>query len=109
MTQTTTLAPNEWKQLALLNAAEFQNYLLSIPAMADGGSSGLTDEHMTMIEGHLARGQSFLNAWRRSRAVHVQAVVQPMVRHTNGAEVLKRKGGWPKGKKRTRQNPAVTQ
>lgn len=103
----TTLSPDEWKQLCLLNVGQLQNYLLGIPALTESGASGMTDEHLAQIEAHVTRGQSFLIAWRKSSVG--AARIEPPAAHAegNGAEpTIKRRGGWPKGKKRTRQVPA---
>lgn len=115
-TQTLILSPDEWKQLCLLNAGQLQSYLNGIPALTENGSSGLTAEHLTLIDGHLNRGGLLLQGWLRSRAAgSVAAPVKPAAEtapdapaeatkptEPNGA-AKPRKGGWPKGRKRTRQ------
>lgn len=114
MTEQTTgrvaqLNPEEWKQLVLLNAAQLQNYLQTIPGSTEGGASGLTDQHMALIDGHIARGQLFMRAWAVSRltaAPQVDAPAKAANGATNGAHEPTRKGGWPKGKPRTRQAKA---
>lgn len=99
--KTAQLTPEEWKQLCILNAAQLQNFLQSIPGNTETGASGLTDEAMSIVDMHMARGRTFLGAWARAK-FEMPKVAQPAAQHHgNGAE--KRKGGWPLGKKRARR------
>jgi hypothetical protein len=111
--KTAQLTPEEWKQLCVLNVAQLQQFLQNIPSNTEGGTSGFTDEHMALIDGHLQRGRSFLRAWSLARvavqgaqpqpAAPAQASEQPQ---PNGAAPARR-GGWPKGRKRVRKVRAV--
>lgn len=95
------LTPEEWKQLCILNMVQLHNYLQSIPGNTETGASGLTDQVRNIIDAHLARGHTFLRAWQLSRFEMPQVrVAQPAAPASNGAV---KKGGWPKGKKRTRK------
>lgn len=67
--KTVGLSPDEWKQLCVLNCAQLQNYLTGIAPQTEGGASGLTPEHLALIEQHVARGKAFLVAWGASRPV----------------------------------------
>lgn len=105
--RTMQLLPPHWKQLALLNAMQLQDFINSIPSHTEAGASALTDEAMAIIDGHLQEGRAFLQAWKVSRmptlAAPQQKVAQPQA---NGAAQEKCKGGWPKGKPR---KPAQTE
>lgn len=116
MTEQTTskvakLTPEEWKQLVLLNTAQLQNYLQSIPGNTETGVAGFTDQHMAIIDGHFARGRAFMRAWSLSTVEVAPAAQPPAPAHqANGAEPPKpHKGGWPKGKKRTPKQPQAGQ
>lgn len=96
------LTPEEWKQLVLLNMAQLQSYLQTVPGNTETGTSGLTDQHLALIDQHLARGRAFVRAWALARVEMAPVnVAQPEAR-PNGAQEPKRKGGWPKGKSRAR-------
>lgn len=111
------LTPEEWKQLVLLNAAQLQNYLQSIPGNTEGGASGLNDGNLALIDAHIARGRSFMRAWSLARLTVPQQATAPQPQaqdgapapeQANGAEPApKRTGGWPKGKKRTPKHPVA--
>lgn len=114
--KTIQLKGEQWKQLALLHVAQLSQYLQNIPGNIETGAAGLTDQHMAMIDQHLQEGAMILGAWRRSRGPvipqpQVQVEAQAPATPTNGATEPKRKGGWQKGRKRSRQaaEPAVVQ
>lgn len=118
--KTIQLKGEQWKQLALLHVAQLSQYLQNIPGSVETGAAGLTDQHLAMIDQHLQEGAMILGAWRRSRGPAVQAQPQPAAPvqaeapaapQGNGVIAPKGKGGWPRGKKRTRQaaQPAVVQ
>lgn len=121
MTEQTTgkvaqLTPEEWKQLVLLNAAQLQNYLQGIPGNTETGVSGLSDKHMSLIAGHVDRFQTFLIAWSKARimvsppvSAEASAPEADAPAHANGAEPAAKKGGWPKGKKRSPKQPEAAQ
>lgn len=103
--QRTQLSPEEWKQLCVLNVAQLHTHLQNLPPVLEGGTSGMTAEQMTAIEAHLARGSQFLNAWARAKPLQTAQqssalAPQEPAQEANGAEPVRRKGGWPKGKKR---------
>lgn len=102
--KTMQLAPADWKQLCLLNAAQLHGYIEMIPPHNEGGASALTDDALREIDAHLERGRALLRAWRVAR---MPAVVAEVKVQTNGADPVKPKGkgGWPKGRKRTPQPP----
>lgn len=105
------LNPEEWKQLVVLNAVQLQNYLQSIPGTLEGGASGLTGQHQAAIDEHVARGRTFMRAWSLATLdmpTQPKQAAQPKVPQTNGAAAPK-KGGWPKGRKRTPKQPAAQQ
>ena len=108
---TTQLSPEEWKQLCLLNCQQLQNFIGSIPPQIESGAPGLTADHLAMIDNHVVRARTFLNAWTRAKPVVSTAEQQAQVMAqvpaidaapaSNGAaEPQKGKGGWPKGRKR---------
>lgn len=109
------LKGEQWKQLALLHVAQLSQYLQAIPgSIPETGLAGLTDSHLGMIDQHIQEAAMILGAWRRSRGPVIQqqsqapaqdeAQGQPTATNGNGAPP-KPKGGWPKGRKRTRQAP----
>lgn len=103
--QTITLKGEQWKQLALLSYAQLQKFLGDLPPQTETGESGLTDQHLALIDAHLAEARLFLRSWRAARIAMPQAE-QPAQQAANGTEP-KRRGGWPKGKKRNAPNQAV--
>lgn len=100
--KTVGLSPDEWKQLCVLNCAQLQQYLNGIAPQTEGGASGLTAEHLGLIEQHTARGHAFLNAWAASKAI--PAPTPAVVDVTNGAARAEK----PK-RKYTRRSGAVVQ
>lgn len=115
--KTIQLKGEQWKQLALLHVAQLSQYMQNIPGSVETGAAGLTDQHLAMIDQHLQEGAMILGAWRRSRGPVVAQPQPPAQTEAraphpgNGATEPKGKGGWPRGKKRTRQatQPAVVQ
>lgn len=109
--KTMQLAPAHWRQLCLLNVAQLHDYISSLPAHVEGGGSALTAIEMAVIDAHLAEQRAFLTAWQKSRVPGL--VVQPVPQvqpAANGHATPKRKGGWPKGRKRKpMQQPETTQ
>lgn len=103
--KTTSLTPEEWKQLCLLNVTQLHNFLQGVPAQTEGGVAGISDQHLALIEGHLQRGSAFLRAWQKSRPVIPVAKADDQSKPVE-ANGVKRKGGWPKGKKRTPRGEA---
>lgn len=126
--KTIQLKGEQWKTLALLHVQQLSQYLQNIPGSVETGAAGLSDQHLGMIDVHIQEMALILGAWRRSRGpvapqpqpaapVQVEAhdpagggQTGPMTMG-NGAATPKGRGGWPKGRKRTRQapQPAVTQ
>lgn len=111
----TILTPDEWKALCINNTGQLHGYLQSIPGVTEGGISGLSDQHLAMIDHHLGRFGAFLNAWKVAR-VDLPAAAQPQEAapqaeepKPNGMKEPKRKGGWPKGKPRGKQPEAGQQ
>lgn len=102
--KTMQLAPADWKQLCLLNAAQLHGYIEMIPPHTEDGSSALTDDALREIGAHLERGLALLRAWRVARVPAMVAEVNPQA---NGAALAKPKGkgGWPLGRKRTPREP----
>lgn len=106
MTEQTTgkvaqLTPEEWKHLGVLNVVQLQNFLQSIPSNGETGVSGLTAGHMALVDDHIERLRTFLNAWARAKLdLSLKTEAKPKAEASNGAV---KKGGWPKGKKRTRK------
>lgn len=103
--QRTQLSPEEWKQLCLLNVAQLQTHLQNLPPVLEGGTSAMTAQQMAAIKAHLARGESFLNAWARAKPLQTaqeqpRAESQEAAHAMNGDEAPKRKGGWQKGRAR---------
>lgn len=111
--KTIQLKGEQWKQLAILNVAQLQNFLQSIPGNIESGASGLTDGQIALVEDHIAEMATILRAWRVSKGpvVQPQQPAETVVQTNGAAEPAKAKGGWPKGKPRTRQAkaPAVNQ
>lgn len=100
--KTMQLAPADWRQLCILNVEQLHGFVSGIPAQTEAGLAALTDEHMALIDAHVARGRAMLTAWRKSR-VPMMAAPEPVraeQKATNGAAEPKKKGGWPKGKSR---------
>lgn len=102
--KTTTLTGEEFKTLAITNVVQLQNWLQSIPGHVESGSSGLSAEHLALIDNHLNRCRMFLRSWSLTKVAVAPVQVEQPAGDTkpNGAEASKGKGGWPKGKKRTR-------
>lgn len=116
MTETTPktmqLQPSHWRELALLNVSQLHGFLSQVPAVMESGQSGMTDELITRIESHINEQRAFLRAWRLAR-IPQAAASQPQEaqQQANGAHEpeVKKKGGWPKGKKRTPRVQATQQ
>lgn len=87
------LSPEEWKQLALLNCAQLQTFLNNIPPHVESGASGLTAQHMGLVQEHTARGRIFLTAWANSKLRVPPQPAQTVA--ANGAVPGKRKRGRP--------------
>lgn len=92
MAEVAELSPEEWKQLALLNCAQLQTFLTNIPPHIESGASGLTAQHMVLVQEHTARGRVFLTAWANSKQ---RIAPQPVQVVANGAAPEKRKRGRP--------------
>jgi len=110
--KTMQLSPAHWRQLCLLNVAQLHDYVSSIPAHTEGGTSALTAAEMIVIDAHLAEQRAFLAAWSKSRMPAFVAPTPPAEAkavQANGAEPVKRKGGWPKGRKRKPAQPEQAQ
>lgn len=110
--RTMQLAPADWRQLCLLNVAQLHDYVSSIPAHNEAGTSALTDEAIAVIDIHLERQRAFLTAWRKSRVPGLAAVQPAPAQQTaNGQHEPKpkKKGGWPKGRKRKPVQQATQQ
>lgn len=97
--KTTQLTPEEWKQLCILNVTQLHSFIQGIPSHTEGGVAGINDHHLALIEGHLQRGAAFLRAWQKSKTII--PVAEEAAPQETADEAPKRKGGWPKGKKRT--------
>ena len=94
--KTMQLAPADWKQLCLLNAAQLHNYIEMIPPHNEGGASALTDEAVREIDAHLERGRALLRAWRVSRIPAMVAEVKVQTKPAVNGAVPKRRGRPPK-------------
>lgn len=102
--KTMQLAPADWRQLCILNVEQLHGFVSGIPAQTEKGDAALTDEHMALIDAHVARGRAMLTAWRKSRVPMVAAPEPARVEQkANGAAKPKGRGGWPKGKSRKPQ------
>lgn len=114
MTKTVALDAQEWKDLVANNAARFHGFITSI-AIPDPQS-------LQSINAHLDRMKALVLAWHLSQRP-VTVVEQPHQVTTGTVNVTeeklkaqaspvsnipgeKRKAGWPKGKKRTRNGAA---
>lgn len=100
------LTPEEWKGVVLTNLAQLQNWIHQMPAQTETGVSTMTPERMAVIDAHIQRGRAFVRAWSKARLTMPQVETATAEggplgppQAVNGA---KRKGGWPKGKPRTR-------
>lgn len=98
--KTVALSPEEWKSLCILNAAQMQAFLQMV--------SRPTQEHFVQVEAHLEKLGNYMRAWALSYPRETEGV--PVNGHAMApaqeapAEQPKRKGGWPKGKKRVPRN-----
>lgn len=96
--KTTALTPAEWRGLCMLNVAQMHAWLESSAPNLDAAA-------LPGMEAHLDRIRSFLRAWSVSQP---PKPVETVEAKANGAAPVK-KGGWPLGRPRKRQNPAVQQ
>jgi hypothetical protein len=94
------LRPEEWKQNVLLNLAQLQNYIASIPGTLENGAAGISLDNLTIADEQMDRTRTFMRAWQRSRFEVPQAGEKPAAAAGNGTEPAKRKGGWQKGRPR---------
>lgn len=113
MSKPIELRPEDWKHLVLLNLAQLQNYIGARPAMLEGGSSGVTPEDRTLFDYEVERLRMLMRGWERSRfdvpLVGDAPAAEPVAAAQNGAHETKRKGGWPKGKKRQKPQAEAPQ
>lgn len=106
MSKVVQLDPAEWKALALTNVGQLHAFYSSINAP--------TPENLQYISAHLDRMKAFAHAWHLSQRPQVQQQ-QPIEQKQAvvvdsdipGQKPL-RKGGWPKGKRRTRNGAEAT-
>lgn len=114
MTKTVALDAQEWKDLVANNAARFHGFITSI-AIPDPQS-------LQSINAHLDRMKALVLAWHLSQrpvivepepmAAESMKKAQQSVALEKANEAVsnipgeKRKAGWPKGKKRTRNGAA---
>jgi hypothetical protein len=108
---------NEWRALFLENLQRTANFVSQNPS--------LTPESLKALHMHLDRSKMIAAAWcaaglppvahapaqqaAPSEPLRVEAIGAPPPTIQEAApEAPKRKGGWPKGKPRTRQKPRVT-
>lgn len=97
------LRPEEWKTMSLLNLAQVQNFITSIPGVLESGKPGIEAEHLAVFDSEVARARTMLLGWQRSRFDVPQAEAPKQEAHAgNGAAepAPKRKGGWQKGRPR---------
>lgn len=98
--KTLTIGTREWNVLLAHNATELATFFNQQPAP--------TPESYRNIVAHMDRMKEILPGWLASAPQAVAEPVnqqaqgkEPVSEQTNGAAPKKR-GGWPKGKKRTR-------
>lgn len=105
---TTSLTGEEFKALAMTNVGQLQHWLQNTPTHIESGAAGLTPEAIALVEFHMNRCLMFLRSWSLTKIEGMQqsamAEATTTASETNGAT---RKGGWPKGKKRTPRAPAT--
>lgn len=111
MTKTVALDAQEWKDLVANNAARFHGFITSI-AIPDPQS-------LQSINAHLDRMKALVLAWHLSQRPVIapepvtigvanvpEEVLKAQVSSASNIPGEKRKAGWPKGKKRTRNGAA---
>lgn len=102
--KTIKLEANDWKVLAVSNVAQLLQGLQNIDVPSE--------EICKSIHDHIDKLNLYLDAWRRfAPPAPLQAEAPPSpapqaptaeAKPNGAAQVEPRKGGWPKGKKRTR-------
>lgn len=106
--KTVALDMAEYRALALHNIAALHTHLTN--------NAPTTAEHLEGINQHLTRTLVFLRSWQLQAAAMIAAQeaqgassvpVAETAAASNGAEPPSRKGGWPKGRKRTRAGAAA--
>lgn len=94
---TTSLGVSEWRGLVLINLAQAQEFVQ--------GNALLSKEHLPLLIEHMERVIKFARSWHLSQPATGQTAVAPAEQQPEKAEPKKKRGGWPKGKPRTRQAP----
>jgi hypothetical protein len=107
--QTLQIDANEWRALFLENLQRTANFVSQNPT--------LTSESLKALHAHLDRSKMIAAAWCAAGRPVVTHAPAPLRVEAMGvptpaifeatADAPKRKGGWPKGKPRTRQKPTV--
>lgn len=96
------LTPEEYKAVCLKNIEQLYVFCQHLGAP--------TSEHFTRIDEHMARWRTFMESWALSvpkeeaskEELKAEAPAEPV--EADQAK-SKKKGGWPKGKKRTPRAP----
>lgn len=98
MSKTLSLKPNEWQALLLSNFQSGFDWVRQYPAQAPS-----QDDTKALLV-HIDRMRDLTVAWHASAAPAVQVepeqTAAPEAEQPPSQEPPKRKGGWPKGKKR---------
>ena len=103
---TLSLAPHEWRTLIVNNLAQATEFVQK--------NEQLTLEQMGEFGAHLDRVKHLVAAWRASAPATMADLKlpgEPMQQsaQSNGAVPERKKGGWPKGRKRNQPVQVVTQ
>jgi len=99
---TLSIDQTEWRVLFASTIARVTEYVNQTHA--------LTPDHLKLMHDHLDRAKLIASAWCAASPAPVQDIVQaaqPVAAQANGATEPKRRGGWPKGKKRNQPQQAV--
>lgn len=99
MSNTLSIDAAEWRVLFSANIARLNEFI--------NQNATLSAENLKALHEHMDRAKVLASAWA---AATPQAVVEPIEAPAEVQQAaLKRKGGWPAGKPRKRQNPQVVQ
>lgn len=95
--KTLALNPGEWKALLLNNIAGAHQAVTN--------AENISQDGLAVLNGHLDRIKGIAAAWFASQppvpaAENATPAVTQDAAQANGAPPVKKRGGWPKGKKR---------
>jgi hypothetical protein len=107
------LRPEEWRAIIKLALEQTHAFVVSIQPL-ETGASGVDAQHIDVFDEQLARLSKFMRAWAKSRIdlprVGDEVPAEPVAAAQNGVhEPQKKRGGWPKGRKRAKPQAEAPQ